>query len=315
MVITFLPVGADPPGDPAEKVAGQMRHLDPRQNQVPRVVGDLVKIVPVGGLGRADEAVAQVELQGRRTPRQTGHRAIARHNQILQVLADRPAVAKIVVVAQQLGKEGFVLGAPHQLDRQRPQRGHGTRDRRGVVRRASGHSAVRDGVVGRRPPFGRQFDLSSPMQRQHQAAADHVAGLAVGLHPPPRRTHLDRELPPAQRGMLRDEFAQEHDVGFADLPTAVAQQYIRHAAEPEQKSYGTLPFSEKTFRPVRLGSLVATAARCRPSPDRRSTTTGATDADRAGHCPRRPLAASAESDPARGAFGRARNLDRRRSKT
>ena len=32
-------------------------------------------------------------------------------------------------------------------------------------------------------------------------------------------------------------------------------------------------------------------------------------------CPRRPLAASAESDPARVAFGRARNLGRRSSKT
>ncbi len=223
MVIKFLPVGADPPGDPAQEMTRQMGDLDPRQNQIPRVVGDLVKIVPVRGLGRADEPIAQVELQGCRTPREAGHRAIAGHHEILQVLADRPAVAEIVMVAQQLREERFVVGAPHQPDRQRPQRGHRTGDRRGGVRRAGRHAAVGDGVVARRAAFGGQFDVPGAMQHQHQAAADHVPRLAVGLHPLPCRAHLDGQPPPAQRGILRDEFPQENDVGFPDLTTPITQ--------------------------------------------------------------------------------------------
>ena len=62
VLVEVLPVRADLPGDPPQEVTGQMAHVDPRQNQIARVVGDLVKIVAVRLLGGAHELVAPVEL-------------------------------------------------------------------------------------------------------------------------------------------------------------------------------------------------------------------------------------------------------------
>jgi len=76
MVIKLLPIRADAPGESAQEVAGRMRHLHPRHNAITGVVGDLVQIVPVRGLGRTDELVAQIELPGCRTPRQADHRQL-----------------------------------------------------------------------------------------------------------------------------------------------------------------------------------------------------------------------------------------------
>jgi hypothetical protein len=79
--------------------------------------------------------------------------------------------------------------------------------------------------------LGRQRDLSGAMELQHQAAADHVAGLAVGLDPTPRRTDFEGETVATQVGMLGNQLAQKDHVGWADLAAAIVQDHVGHAPQ------------------------------------------------------------------------------------
>ena len=114
------------------------------------------------------------------------------------MLAHGAAVAQVVMAAEQVGEERFALGAAHQTDRQRSQRRQGSLDRRGVVGRHPSHASMADRVIGRGDSFGGQLEVSGPMQGQQQTPTHHVAGLAVGLHPVPGFTHLDREAATTQ---------------------------------------------------------------------------------------------------------------------
>src|SRR5436190_24172505 len=89
MMIKFLPVGAQAPGDPSQQMTGQMRHLHPRHNEITSIVGDTVQMVSVTFLGRAYELIAQVQLPGSRTPSQTSQGPAPGPDQILKVLTDR----------------------------------------------------------------------------------------------------------------------------------------------------------------------------------------------------------------------------------
>jgi hypothetical protein len=53
--------------------------------------------VGIGVAGRADPAIAQLELERAAVPSQAGDRAACRQNQILQMLADRTAIAQVMI--------------------------------------------------------------------------------------------------------------------------------------------------------------------------------------------------------------------------
>ena len=63
MVVEVLPIGTDPPGNPGQQVTGQMGHLDPGQDQIPAVVDDQVQVMAIGGHGRADEFITQIQFE------------------------------------------------------------------------------------------------------------------------------------------------------------------------------------------------------------------------------------------------------------
>jgi hypothetical protein len=231
MMVERLPVRADPPGDPPQEVTGQMRHFDPGQDQIPGVVSNEMKVVPIGFLGRSDELIAQVDLARGRTPAHAGHRSCSRQDQIFEMFPHRTAVAQVVIAAEQMGEEFFSFSPAHQTNLQRPQRCQGFLDGSDVVGLDLGHAPMSNRVIDGGLSFGGQFDMPGSMQRQHQSPADHVAGLAVGLNPVPGFAHFDRESAPAQVRVPEDELPQESDVGFTDLTTAKTEQHIGHAAK------------------------------------------------------------------------------------
>jgi hypothetical protein len=149
MMVEILPVGTDSTEDPPQQMTGQVRHLDPGQNQIPAVVSDQVKVVLVGLLGSSDELIAQVELAGSRTPSRARNGAGCGHHQILQMLAHRTAVPQVVITAEQMGKEFFAFGPAYQADLQRPQRRQGSLNGRGVVKLDGRHAPVSDRVIDR----------------------------------------------------------------------------------------------------------------------------------------------------------------------
>src|SRR5258707_1341100 len=103
-------------------MTGQMWRNDPRQDQKPGVVGDEMKVVPIGSFGRAHQLVPQVELARSRTPAQASDRSPPGQDQILQMLSDRTAVTQIMIAAEQMREEPFPLCPAHEPDLQWPQR-------------------------------------------------------------------------------------------------------------------------------------------------------------------------------------------------
>jgi hypothetical protein len=64
------------------------------------------------------------------------------------------------------------------------------------------------------------------MQLEHQAAADHVSQLAVGLSPIPSLTQQLRQRSAARARVLGDELLDERDVVARDLAASVPQLYL-----------------------------------------------------------------------------------------
>ena len=112
MSILGLPVGANPPGDQAQHMTGQMRDLDPAGNEKARVVGQPLQVAFARGAIPAEEGVAVRALPRRRAEQRAGHRtAVPVPDQIAEVLADRVAMAEVVITGQQAVEEPQVLRA------------------------------------------------------------------------------------------------------------------------------------------------------------------------------------------------------------
>jgi hypothetical protein len=65
------------------------------------------------------------------------------------------------------------------------------------------------------------------MQLQHQAPANHVAQLPIGLYPVPRLTEFGRKCSPTRPRVLGDQLFNKLNVCGINPPTAVAKQ-LRH---------------------------------------------------------------------------------------
>ena len=147
---------------------------------------------------------------------------VAAH-QIFKVCAHRPAEPEVMILTEQMVEERFPFGTPDQLDVQKTERRQGPLDRRGIAGFDWFNPAMRQRVIGRRLSFGRKDEVSGSMQEQQQAAADHVPRLAVGLHPMPSLTHFKGEPTATQAGVLRDQLAQQPQVGLTNLSAAIAE--------------------------------------------------------------------------------------------
>ena len=127
------------------------------------------------------------------------------------------------MAAEQLPEEIFAGGAPHLADRQRTERGQSADKGTGVDVGDVPHAAMADGVVDGLASGCGQFDLTPPVQSQHQTATDHVAELAVGLDPIPGLADFGRESAPTQAGVFRNQPAQEEEFFLTNLSPTKTQ--------------------------------------------------------------------------------------------
>ena len=70
--------------------------------------------------------------------------------------------------------------------------------------------------------------MPGAVQEQHQAPANHVAELTVGLDPVPGLAGADRERIPAQARIFRDQPPQESQLSGANFTTAKMEDNVRH---------------------------------------------------------------------------------------
>src|SRR6516162_6781501 len=119
MTIEVLPVLGDAHGHAAQNVGSQVLHLDPGQNQEPCVVSQEANIAPPGFRTPADVAIAGTQMTWRTRPSQASNRSQLSPHQILEVLANRLLIAKVMVLFQQAVKQRLLGGAPHELKLQR----------------------------------------------------------------------------------------------------------------------------------------------------------------------------------------------------
>ena len=146
------PIGAHPPGDWRQDMAGQILHLDPGKDEEAGVVGNERKIGRALLRRPADEPVAVDRFPRRRGEEHTCQLpAAGSANQIADVLAGNVRQAQVVVPFEQKSKQLGIgragAGNRHLQRRQFPQ---GKADG-GVVVRCPGNwpASIVDGVAGR----------------------------------------------------------------------------------------------------------------------------------------------------------------------
>ena len=113
--VRMLPIGAQPRRHATQQVRRQMLDPHPRQYQKARVVGEKANVASPRFSAPADEAIAAAEVSWRRTPGQTGERASAGPDQILQLFADWLLVPEIVMLLEQAVEQRLNGAAPNLL--------------------------------------------------------------------------------------------------------------------------------------------------------------------------------------------------------
>ena len=251
VTVELLPVGADPAGDAAQDMAGQMRNLDPGQDEEARVICQEMEMLPAHRRRPADEPVARSHVPRSGTPCQAGHWPLPRIHHVLELFAHRLGVAQVMIALDQPVEQRLVGRATHLPDLQRQKLSQRRRDRALVQQPVRRRPLAMGERIRRRMPFGRQFDMPAPMQRQHQTPADHVAQRPVGLPPIPRFAQPGGELPSAGAGMLRDEPPNRFNLIRGNRTTAIDQNGGTHADEDSKAFAGTHAlFTPFFFRPV-----------------------------------------------------------------
>src|SRR5450432_3570712 len=96
-----------------------MRHMDPGQNQKPRVVRNEADVPPPRFRGPAYVAVAAAQMPGRRAPRDACDGSSLRPDQIFQVFAHWLLVTEIVMMLDETVKQRFLGCSSDLLKRDR----------------------------------------------------------------------------------------------------------------------------------------------------------------------------------------------------
>src|SRR5580693_1878825 len=173
------------------------------------------------------------------------------------MLAHRLLIAQVVKLFHQTMEEGFVGGAPHQLNLNRTQCSERHGQRRSVDQDCFRPWPRRPPLTDYAPAHGRQLDLAGSLQHQQQTPAHHVAQRPVGLFPVQGLAQLPRQFPTAAVGMTPDELSQESDLLPIDGLPAVSPRFrFRHnCSMPEIKA------ERKPFVVGYFNLLFATPAR------------------------------------------------------
>lgn len=184
VMVQSLPVGGYGSGDMAKQMGGKVRNLDPGQNEKPRVVGQEVAVALAGKRRPADEGVATVNGVRCRRKGHAGHHPAACGNQILEVFADRLAVAQVMVLPDQTVEKFFFRRPTNlsQFDRTKISEPAGNRRWAKIEGRRDVFSDP-DLVVSTKPR--RKSNNPFPFEFEEETTADTVFEVTVGLPPVP----------------------------------------------------------------------------------------------------------------------------------
>ena len=153
VVVPGHPVGANPPGDLAQDVAGEMENPDPGQNQKAHVVGQKLEVGFTGSSIPANKIIPGSTLPSCRTKEQTGQKIVfAVKNQVFHVLSHDATPPQVVIPGKQALEQLQLASAFNYLA---IHRGHGLEtagDNRGLVgniRNGPPENSLHAGLLGR----------------------------------------------------------------------------------------------------------------------------------------------------------------------
>jgi len=172
MAVFLDPVPPDPPHDPAQEMAGQMRHPHPGQDEEAGIVGHEGEVGGSGGRVPANKAVSRCGGPCGGPEEEAGQiLSGAIPNQVLEVFSDRSGEPEVVIVVQIISHTtGFVGLGGRKMNRQ---------GRQGLERRVEGPSVRGEKPLSERWEKGASSGNTNRGQRQEPALlefVDHAAG-------------------------------------------------------------------------------------------------------------------------------------------
>jgi hypothetical protein len=209
MVVYFLPVSGEEPGHAAQDMGGQIRNLNPGQDEEAGILGNKMKVsISVSGWP-PDKPIPRGDIPGGSAPTQAGQGAPLMEDHVLKVFPHGLTVTQVMVGLDESLVERFPMGTAHHLEIEGPQF---------LQRGPNGLPGVK-GDVYRPPSAGsasvldrRQLHQPCLLQAQKEFAAGHGLKHAVSLSPVPETTDLFGNEGPAASLMFFNKGANESNI-------------------------------------------------------------------------------------------------------
>lgn len=96
-----VPVITDPPDVQRQNPGSQALDGDPRQNQIPGIVGNIMKTFVFNRLWPSDKLLSGFDGPGCRTPADAGQRHIPGKRHILEMIAHNLGITKVMKLIHQ----------------------------------------------------------------------------------------------------------------------------------------------------------------------------------------------------------------------
>jgi hypothetical protein len=212
-----------------QKIRGQMRSLDPGENEESALVGDQMKAFLPALSTPSDKAVSGPDVPWGGRPGQTGHRPAMGKGHVLEMFSNGLGIAQIVMLADQTVKKLLPGCSANLLQADGEQGANGAMDRT-LINLDTDRRCACCQRVGK-CAFGRGLlDQTPGLQEQQQAAADHVLECPIGLPPVPLPAHLLGNEPSARTRMGGDDLPDKANIRFVDTspPIRGNDVHVRH---------------------------------------------------------------------------------------
>src|SRR5438132_12144423 len=112
MRIPPLPFLRDPFRHLSKNMRSQMRHADPRQNQITGVIGDQANVAAPRLRAPADEPISSAQMSRRAGPSQTRDGLPSRLHQKFEMFPYRLLISQIVILFDQAVEQLFLWPSP-----------------------------------------------------------------------------------------------------------------------------------------------------------------------------------------------------------
>lgn len=185
MAVGLHPEAWEPLADLRQKMAGQMPHAYPGQDQEPGVVRQQREVALAHLRLPADEGIPALRLPGRRAEEHTGQQMALRvtHHD-LEVLAHTGAMTQVVITIEQELEQGQARISPAEhIDSQGLQRPQLALNRASIVIYLGDLPIA--SLVGPTGLAGRELDLAHALELEKKRTAGHVLQASLGIAPAP----------------------------------------------------------------------------------------------------------------------------------